>query len=127
MCPTLPNIILQNLSIKIPSKKNVPWHRRYNALQRGSNCHFCQKNAFFRQKLTFFQKDRFIEKWSVTQNTIFKCIKNNFLLSNPELVFFTEFNLTMPIPLEIGTLMSRLNLVKNTNFELDNKKLFLMH
>ena len=97
MCPTLPNEILQNLSRKIPSKKNVPWHRRYNALQRGSNCHFCQKNAFFGQKMTFFQKDHFIEKWSVTQNTIFKCIKNIFLLSNPELVFFTEFNLSIII------------------------------
>ena len=105
MCPTLPNKILQNLSRKIPSKKNVPWHRRYNALQRGSNCHFCQKNAFFGQKMTFFQKDCFIEKWSVTQNTIFKCIKNNFLLSNPELVFFTEFNLTMTI-LEIFYVIS---------------------
>ena len=95
MCPTLPNKILQNLSRKIPSKKNVPLHRRYNALQRGSNCHFCQKNAFFGQKMTFFQNDCFIEKWSVTQNTTFKCIKNIFLLSNQELVFFTEFNLSM--------------------------------
>ena len=95
MCPTLPNKILQNLSRKIPSKKNVPLHRRYNALQRGSNCHFCQKNAFFGQKMTFFQNHCFIEKWSVTQNTTFKCIKNIFLLSNQELVFFTEFNLMM--------------------------------
>ena len=97
MCPTLPNKILQNLSRKIPSKKNVPWHRRYNALQRGSNCHFCQKNAFFGQKMTFFQKVHFIQKCSVTQNTIFRCIKNNFLLSNPKLVFFTEFNLAMTL------------------------------
>ena len=93
MCPTLPNKILQNLSRKIPSKKNVPWHRRWAALSRWSNCHFSQKNAFFGQKKAFFQKVHFIQKCSVTQNTIFQCIKNNFLLSNPKLVFFSEFNL----------------------------------
>ena len=31
----------------------------------------------------------------MTQNTIFECVKNDFLLSNPKLVFFTEFNLTI--------------------------------
>ena len=31
----------------------------------------------------------------MTQNKIFQCIKNNFLSSNPKLVFFTEFNLSM--------------------------------
>ena len=75
MCPTLPNKILQNLSRKIPSKKNVPWHRRYNALQRGSNCHFCQKNVFFGQKKVFFQKVHFIQKCSVTQNTVFPYVQ----------------------------------------------------
>ena len=54
---------------------------------------FVKKNAFFGQKKAFFQKVHFIQKCSVTQNTIFQCIKNNFLLSNPKLVFFTEFNL----------------------------------
>ena len=29
----------------------------------------------------------------MTPNTIFECVKNYFLLSNPKLVFFTEFNL----------------------------------
>ena len=29
----------------------------------------------------------------MTPNTIFECVKNDFLLSNPKLVFFTEFNL----------------------------------
>ena len=45
--------------------------------------------------MTFFQKVHSIQKCSVTQNTVFQCIKNNFLLSNPKLVFFTEFNLVM--------------------------------
>ena len=93
MRPTLPNEILQNLSRKIPSKKNVPWHRRYNALQRGSNCHFCQKNAFFGQKMTFFQKVHFLQKCSVTQNTVFQYVKNNILLSQKKFVFFTILNL----------------------------------
>ena len=31
----------------------------------------------------------------MTPNTNFECIKNDFLLSNTKLVFFTEFNLAM--------------------------------
>ena len=31
----------------------------------------------------------------MTPNTIFEYVKNDFLLSNPKLVFFTEFNLTI--------------------------------
>ena len=30
--------------------------------------------------------------------TVFHCVKNNFLLSNPKLVFFTEFNLHIQDP-----------------------------
>ena len=30
-----------------------------------------------------------------SSNTIFEYVKNDFLLSNPKLVFFTEFNLTI--------------------------------
>ena len=90
MCSTLLNKILQDLSSQIPPQKKVPWHRRYAALRRGSKGHFCQKNAFFRQKKAFFQKDHFTEKWSVTQNTILQCIKNNFLLSNLKLVFLQQ-------------------------------------
>ena len=87
------NDFASKIVVKLPSKKKVPWHRRGPAWARGSNCHFCPKNAFFGQKKAFFQKDHFVEKWSVTQNTIFQCIKNIFLLYNLKLVFFTEFNL----------------------------------
>ena len=93
MCPTLPNKILQDISSKIPPEKKVPWHRRSNALQQGSNCHFFQKNAFFGQKKTFFQKVHFIQKCSVTQNTVFQCVPTKFFWSNPKLIFFTKFNL----------------------------------
>ena len=93
MCSTLLNKILQDLSSKIPPQKKVPWHRRYAALRRGSKGHFCQKNAFFGQKMTFFQKVHFIQKCSVTQNTVFQYFKNNFLLSQKKLVFFTILNL----------------------------------
>ena len=58
---------------------------------------FFEKNAFFGKKKAFFQKVHFIQKCSVTQNTVFQCVKNIFFLSQKKLVFFTEFNLTMPI------------------------------
>ena len=33
----------------------------------------------------------------MTPNTIFGCVKNDFLLYNPKLVFFTEFNLVISL------------------------------
>ena len=78
---------------KLTPGKKVTWHRRGPGRSSASNYHFCQKNVFFGQKKAFFQRFHFIQKWSVTPNTIFECIKNDFLLSNPKLVFLTEFNL----------------------------------
>ena len=95
MCSTLLNKILQNLSSKIPPPKKVPWHHRYGALRRGSKGHFCQKNAFFGQKMTFFQKVHFIEKCSVTRNTVFQYVKRKFLLAQKKLIFFTILNLNI--------------------------------
>ena len=95
MCSTLLNKILQDLSSKIPPQKKVPWHRRSGALRRGSKGHFCPKNAFFGQKKAFFQKVHSIQKCSVTQNTVFQCVKKKILCSNPKLIFFTKFNLHM--------------------------------
>ena len=92
-CPAVPTFSASKIGVKLPPEKKVPWHRRWAALGRGSNCHFCQKNAFFGQKMTFFQKVHFIQKCSVTQNTVFQCVKNIFFLSQKKLVFFTEFNL----------------------------------
>ena len=43
--------------------------------------------------MTFFQKVHFIQKCSVTQNTVFQHVKNIFLLSQKKLIFFTELNL----------------------------------
>ena len=102
-CPEVPTFFASKIGVKLPPGKKVPWHRRWAALSRWSNCHFCQKNAFFGQKKSFFQKVHFIQKLSVTPNTIFECVKNGFLLSNPKLVFFTEFNLH--ITLQIGFLL----------------------
>ena len=34
----------------------------------------------------------------MTPNTIFECIKNEILFSNPKLVFLTEFNLSIHYP-----------------------------
>ena len=56
---------------------------------------FLSKNAFFGQKKAFFQKVHFIQKCSVTQNAVFQCVKNNFLLAEKKLIFFTILNLTI--------------------------------
>ena len=45
--------------------------------------------------MTFFQKVHFIQKCSVTQNTVFQYVKNIFLFSQKKLRFFTELNLCM--------------------------------
>ena len=45
--------------------------------------------------MTFFQKVHFIQKCSVTQNTVFQYVKNIFLLSQKNLIFFTELNPSM--------------------------------
>lgn len=92
---TFLNFFASKIGVKLPPEKKVPWHRRWAALGRGSNCHFCQKNAFFGQKKAFFQKVHFIQKCSVTQNTVFQYVKKIFFWSNPKLIFFTKFNLEM--------------------------------
>ena len=74
-------------------EKKVPWHQRWRGVNRGIYCHFCQKNAFFGQKMTVFWKVHFKQKLSVAQNTVFKWVKNIFLLFHPKLVFFTRFYL----------------------------------
>ena len=56
-----------------------------------------QRDAFSWQKKAFFQKVHFIQKCSVTQNTVFQCVKNIFFLSQKKLVFFTEFNLYIAV------------------------------
>ena len=92
-CSIVLNFFASKIGVKLPPGKKVPWHRRWAALSSWWKSHFSQKNAFFGQKKAFFQKVHFIQIWSVTPNTIFECIKNEFLLSNPKLVFLTEFNL----------------------------------
>ena len=92
---TFLNFFASKIGVKLPPGKKVPWHRRCAALCWGSNCHFFQKNAFFGQKKAFFQKVHFIQKCSVTQNTVFQCVKNNFFLSQKKLIFFTILNLVI--------------------------------
>ena len=85
------------IGVKLPPGIKVPWHWRGPGRSSATNYHFCQKNAFFGQKKAFFQRFHFIQKWSVTPNTIFECVKNDFLLYYQKLVFFTEFNLNITI------------------------------
>ena len=69
--------------------------KQQNTIGKKVPCHFCQKNVFFGQKKTFFQKSHFIQKLSLTQYTVFQWAKIIFLLSQQKLVFFTRFNLPM--------------------------------
>ena len=98
-CPEVPTFFASKIGVKLPPEKKVPWHWCWALLSSRWKSHFSQKNAFFGQKKAFFQKVHFIQIWSVTPNTIFECIKNDFLLSNPKLVFLTEFNLIIPFNL----------------------------
>ena len=87
---TFLNFFASKIGVKLPPKKKVPWQWRCPMLSRVSNCHFCPKNAFFRQKKAFFQKVHFIQKCSGSQNKVFQCVKKNFFQSNPKLIFFTK-------------------------------------
>ena len=55
------------------------------------------------QKKAFSQKVHFIQKYSVTQNTVFQYVKKNIFSSNPKLIFFTKFNLAMTLMWEYKT------------------------
>ena len=92
-CSIVLYFFASKIGVKLPPEKKVPWHWSGPGWSRGSNCHFFQKNAFFGQKKAFFQKVHFIQKFSVTQNTVFQYVKNIFLLSQNKLVFFTILNL----------------------------------
>ena len=56
------------------------------------------KLPLFSKKCIFWvEKVHFIQKCSVTQNTVFQYVKNIFLLSQKKLIFFTELNLAILI------------------------------
>ena len=92
-CSKVLNFFASKIGVKLSPRKKVPWRRCWALLSSRWKSHFSQKDAFFGQKKALFQKVHFIQMWSVTPNTIFECIKNDFLLSNPKIVFLTEFNL----------------------------------
>ena len=47
----------------------------------------------------------------MTQNTVFQCVKNNFLWSNSKLIFFTKFNLSITHNIKIYRSASQTNTV----------------
>ena len=94
-CPAVPTFFASKIDVKLPPEKKVPWHWRWASLSSWWKSHFSQKNAFFGQKKAFFQKVHFIQKCSVTQNTVFQYVKKIFFWSNPKLIFFTKFNLNI--------------------------------
>ena len=47
---------------------------------RGSKSHLFPKNAFFGQKMTFFQKNHFIQNWSGMKTTLYAHAKKYFFL-----------------------------------------------
>ena len=105
-CSIVLYFFASKIGVKLPPEKKVPWHRRWAALSRWSNCHFSQKNAFFGQKKAFFQKVHFIQKCSVTQNTVFQYVKKKiFLIQSkvnifhqiqPNYAFYTKFGCHPP-------------------------------
>ena len=72
-----------------------------------NNPNFASWGCFGGQKKAFFWKVHFIHKWSVTQNTVYQWLKNNFLLSHPKLVFFTRFYLVISKSLNKVTTIHR--------------------
>ena len=83
------------IGVKLPPKKKFLDIGAGLRWAGGQIAIFVKKNAFFGQKKAFFQNIHFIQKCSVTQNTVFKYVKNYFLLSQKKLVFFTILNLCM--------------------------------
>ena len=71
-------------------------HRSGPGRSSGSNCHFCQKNAFFGQKKAFFQKVHFIQKCSVTQNTVFSVFQKNDFVIQSKVNIFHQIQPTHP-------------------------------
>ena len=67
-------------------------------MARGIYCIFCQKNAFLRQKMTFFGQNHFIQKSSVTKNTSFKHVRNNTFL--PKL-WYSNFHQILPMYVQL--------------------------
>ena len=78
-CSIVLNLFASKIGVKLPPKKKVPWQRCWALLSSRWKSHFSKKNAFFGQKKAFFQKVHFIQKCSVTQNTVFQWAKNIFL------------------------------------------------
>ena len=75
--------------------------------------------------MTFFQKVQFLQNCSVTQNTVFRYVKNNFLLPQKKLVFFTILNLdiTHDITHNIVTFNRRCYLTQHMIFNMTHDKI----
>ena len=86
---------------KITSRKKSSLTSARARAGQGGKLPFLSKNAFFGQKKAYFQKVHFMQKCSVTQNTVFQCVKNSFLLSQKKLIFFTILNLHIKQDLSI--------------------------
>ena len=83
-CYIMLHFFASKIGVKLPLEKKSSLTL---TLSRGSNYNFFQKNAFFGQKRAFFQKVHFIQKCSVTQNTIFQCIKFFFVIQSKVNIF----------------------------------------
>ena len=126
-CSRVLYFFASKIGVKLPPEKTVPWHQRGPGRSSGWNCHFYQKNAFFGQKKAFFLKVHFIQKCSVTQNTVFQYVKKNFFWSNPKLIFFTKFNLIISICPTPWYIIHTLHWWCNKRMTLKLKEIFLLH
>ena len=87
-CPAVPTFFASKIGVKLPPEKKVPWHRRWAALGRGSNCHFCQKKCIFRTENDIFSKSSFSTKmFSDPKYSFSVCQKYFFAVSKKVSIF----------------------------------------
>ena len=80
---------------KLAPQQKVLKQLCWDLLCWGWKSHFFQKIAFFGQKMRFFQKNYFIQNWSVIKTTSYTHAKKYFSIQNFEIAIFTRFYLHM--------------------------------
>ena len=92
-CSKVLNFFASKIGVKLPPGKKVPWHRRWAALSRWSNCHFFQKMHFSGRKMHFFKKFILYKNVQWPKIQFFSMFKIFFCYLKNKLIFFTELNL----------------------------------
>ena len=87
-CSIVLYFFASKIGVKLSPGKKVPWHWRWASLSRGPNCHFFQKNAFFRVEKGIFSKSSFYTKmFSDPKYSFSVCQKYFFAVSKKVSIF----------------------------------------